>query len=326
MPRAAPISAISPLDARLRVACVSLCSGVSPLSNRDALVRRINEAATQGAEWIALPECANMCQRDPESAFAAAYAENEDPVVAALSERARQTGCFIHAGSVILRNPTLSSGKPMVNRGLLFAPNGEICARYDKIHLFKSVLGRAGDSKNAENHDESAFFAPGSQAVCVRTRWGGYGMTVCYDLRFPALYRALAQAGAVVLSVPAAFTRITGRAHWQILLRARAIENLCFVLAAAQYGELPDGRACWGHSMIIGPWGEILARANARGDTIFSELDMHAVPKMRARLPSALREQKFSLKSVSCWENSPESSQFMKSERDVRQKTPPARQ
>jgi predicted amidohydrolase len=202
-----------------------------------------------------------------------------------LRELARKLGIFIHVGSLAIK----LAPEKAANRSYLIAPSGEIAARYDKIHLFDVDLA------GGESYRESRNYRPGEQAVLCDLPWGRLGLTVCYDLRFPALYRALAEAGAIMLAIPSAFTQQTGEAHWHVLNRARAIENGCFVFAAAQGGKHENGRETYGHSLIVDPWGRILAEGGAEPGVVIAEIDLADVAKARARIPSLQHGRRFEI-------------------------------
>ncbi len=233
----------------MRLGVVQTCTGIDPAANAAALVVDIAALARQGAAIVFTPEMSGLLDRDRARAAAAIRAESDDVVLAAVRAAAAEHRVWVQLGSLALRQ-----GERLVNRAFLIAADGSVAARYDKIHLFDVTLG-AGES-----YRESATYAAGDRAVVAATPWAALGLTVCYDVRFPQLYRDLALAGAGVLAVPAAFTRPTGAAHWHTLLRARAIESGAFVVAAAQSGEHADGRATFGHSLVVDPWGTGAAR------------------------------------------------------------------
>lgn len=261
----------------LRAACVQI-TGKPRVEDNIALIDpMIRAAAAQGADLVCLPEICNLVQKNREEQQKQVRTEAEDPALAAFRALAKELGIWIHAGSLAIRP---EEGDRLANRGFLIAPDGTIRAKYDKIHMFDVDLG------NAESYRESFSYRPGEQAVLAQTPWGGYGMGVCYDVRFPALFRDLAGAGAKVLTMPACFTQPTGKAHWHVLLRARAIENGCFVIAAAQCGEHEDGRKTYGHSLIIDPWGDVLADAGPDQGIILADLDMARVDEVRGMVPS----------------------------------------
>ncbi len=260
-----------------RAALVQMRSGVERARNADAALALIAEAAKGGAHFIATPEMTTAVDRDG-ARLAASLPEGEGLAeVEAFSAAAADHGVWLLIGSMPIRR---AEGK-LANRSFLFGPDGVIAARYDKIHMFDVSLA------DGESWRESRIYEPGREAVVVQTPLAAFGLSICYDLRFPALYRALAKSGAEVLCVPAAFTRQTGRAHWKTLLTARAIECGAFVLAPAQGGVHEDGRETFGHSMVISPWGDILTEA--RGDepgVIFADIDVKRVEAARRQIPS----------------------------------------
>jgi predicted amidohydrolase len=268
----------------LRVALTQLrtpATQAAALAHVAPLVRR---AAGEGAAFILTPECTNLVQRDRAKLAEALTSPENDVCVQGLAALAGELRVWLLIGSALVKRPDGATA----NRSMLIAPDGVIAATYDKIHMFDV------DLPTGETIRESEAFAPGGEAVVARTPLAGLGLTICYDMRFPYLYRALAKAGATVLTAPAAFTRPTGEAHWEILLRARAIENGAFVLAPAQGGQHEDGRGTWGHSVIVGPWGEILARAD--GDepgVIAATLDLEAPARARKAIPALANERRF---------------------------------
>ncbi len=268
---------------RFCVACVQTNSGREVLPNIAAAGALVRDARKAGADFILLPENVAMLEPDDRLLQQKALAEHEHPAVAAFTDLARETGAWLLVGSLAVR---ISSDK-VANRSVLVDPAGEIVARYDKIHLFDV------DLNEKESYRESARIAPGGQAVVAATPWGGLGMTVCYDLRFPHLYRSLAKSGADFLAVPAAFTRVTGRAHWHVLQRARAIENGCYVFAPAQCGDHAEGRQTYGHSLVIDPWGEVLADGGEEVGFILAEVDLALVAEARRKIPSLSHDRPF---------------------------------
>ena len=244
----------------------------------------VRQAAAEGAQFIATPEGTNILQRDKAKLFEAVRPIDEDECVLGLRDLAKALGVWILIGSALVRR---EDGQ-LANRSTLVGADGRIKATYDKIHMFDV------DLPTGERHRESSLYTPGEQAAVVETPWGKLGLSVCYDVRFPHLYRSLAKAGAEVITVPAAFTRPTGEAHWEILLRARAIETGAFVLAPAQGGFHEDGRGTWGRSIAIGPWGEILAKAeDDEPQALIAELDLDAVAKARAAIPALANDREF---------------------------------
>jgi predicted amidohydrolase len=244
----------------------------------------IRQAAAGGAQFIATPEGTNLLQRDRSKLFDILRPAEEDVCVQGLIALAAELGVWLLIGSALVRRDDGGAA----NRSMLIDPAGRLVAAYDKIHMFDV------DLPTGEKARESAAYTPGTEAVVADAPFGRLGLTICYDMRFPYLYRALAQAGASVITVPAAFTRPTGEAHWEVLLRARAIETGSFVLAPAQGGRHEDGRATWGHSIIIGPWGEVLARSD--GDepaVIAANLDLDAAVRARQAIPALINGRDF---------------------------------
>jgi predicted amidohydrolase len=274
----------------MRAALVQLNVSDDPAANLPATLAHVDRAAAGGAALILTPECTNALSSNRAAQRASFRREDEDPTLAALRARAARHGVWLLAGSLGLISDEGGDGR-FANRSLLIGPDGAIAARYDKIHMFDVNVSET------EVYRESAAFRPGAQAVLARTPLARIGMTVCYDLRFPHLYRRLAKAGAEVLTVPAAFNHITGAAHWEVLLRARAIETGCFVLAPAQTGVHPEsagrGRRTHGHSLAVAPWGEVLADAGVEPGVTFVELDLARVAEARGRVPSLSHDRPF---------------------------------
>ncbi|TPK94167.1 carbon-nitrogen hydrolase family protein [Mesorhizobium sp. B2-4-12] len=269
-----------------KAAAIQMRSGESPERNAADLERLVREAAAQGATYIQTPEMTGALIRDKEARAAAFTSEDKDIVVATARGLARELGVYLHIGSTaILR----ADGK-LANRALLFGPDGTTLATYDKIHMFDV------DLDNGESWRESASYEPGTEAVVTAIAGAKLGFAVCYDLRFPQLFRAEAMAGADLLTVPAAFTRQTGEAHWHVLLRARAIENGAFVVAAAQGGLHEDGRETYGHSLIVDPWGRILAEAaHDEPDVIVAEIDPARSLAARKKIPNLRNARDFTI-------------------------------
>src|SRR5499425_1796314 len=236
-----------------RAALIQMRSARSPQANLDAAAKLIGEAKNAGADYVLTPEMTNVMEVRREALFTSIVAEDDDTSLATFRELARKLGIFVHVGSLAVR----VSHDKAANRSFLIDRKGEIVVRYDKIHMFDVDLA------SGESYRESRTYRPGELAVVADLPWGRLGLTICYDMRFPALYRALAEAGAIFLTAPSAFTKQTGEAHWHVLLRSRAIENGCFVFAAAQGGTHENGRNTYGHSLAIGPWGELLVEAGA---------------------------------------------------------------
>ena len=263
-------------DSTLRVALVQMRSGTEPDANVQFVCEQVHMAARAGAQLVITPEMTTALDRRPGSLLARAHAQTDDPSLLALCELARQSQVELLVGSMAFK----VEPDRLANRSLFIDRSGQVVAHYDKIHLFDVDLGPG------QRYEESARFAGGGQAVVVRREGYTLGMTVCYDMRFPTLYRDLAMAGADIISVPSSFTVPTGQAHWHVLLRARAIETGCFILAPAQHGLHEDGRETYGHSIIIGPWGEVLAERAEGAGLLMAELNVAQVQEARQRVPS----------------------------------------
>ena len=268
-----------------KAAMIQMRSGLQPGANIDAAVRYIGDAKSAGAEYVLTPEMTNILAANREQLFAVAVEEEADPSLATLREVARKLGIYVHIGSLAIR----ISPDRAANRSFLIDPKGDILARYDKIHMFDVDLA------GGESYRESRNYRPGELAVLADLPWGRLGLTVCYDLRFPALYRALAEAGATMLAIPSAFTKQTGEAHWHVLIRSRAIENGCFVFAAAQGGRHENGRDTFGHSLIVDPWGRILAEGGTEPGIVVAEINPAEVASARARIPSLQHGRRFEI-------------------------------
>jgi predicted amidohydrolase len=261
---------------QIRVACVQMRSGTDVAENIAAASSLIREAAAAGAELIATPEMTTLLDRAPGAAWEKSTTEAADPGLAAFRSLAKELGVTLLIGSLAIR---AEQGK-CANRSFLIGPDGAVVSTYDKIHMFDVQL-------NATNvYRESDSYAAGASAIVADLPVGRLGLTVCYDVRFPDLFRQLAIAGAKVIAVPAAFTKITGEAHWHILLRARAIETGCYIIAPAQGGKHQDGRETYGHSIIIDPWGGILAEGGTEPGVISATLDLAMVDAVRGKIPS----------------------------------------
>ncbi len=271
-------------DTRFIAACVQMRSTRDPARNRDDAVRMIGEAAGAGAAYVQTPEMTSLVDRDRASLFAHVGPQEDDATLSALRETARAKGIVIHIGSLAIRD-----GEKIANRAFLIDRNGEIAAQYDKIHLFDV------DLPNGETWRESSTYSGGDEAVLVATPFGLLGLAICYDLRFPYLYRAYAEAGASILCAPACFTRQTGEAHWVALHRARAIENGAFMISAAQGGLHEDGRETFGHSIIVSPWGHVLAEGGTEPGVFGAEIDLAEVDAARTRLPTLRHDRDFKL-------------------------------
>jgi deaminated glutathione amidase len=268
-----------------RVGLVQMRSGRNPQANTDAAAKLIGEAKDRGAEYVLTPEMTNIMETGRERFFASIVPEEQDAALTTFRELARSLGIFVHVGSLAIK----VSPDKAANRSFLIDRHGEIVARYDKIHMFDVDLA------SGESYRESRNYRAGELAVLTDLPWGRLGLTICYDLRFPALYRALAEAGASFLSIPSAFTKQTGEAHWHVLLRARAIENGCFVFAAAQGGTHENGRETFGHSLVIDPWGRVLAEGGVEPAVVLADIDLAEVSAARARIPSLQHGRRFEI-------------------------------
>jgi predicted amidohydrolase len=262
----------------MRAALYQSRTGIDPIASARELAAAIGEARGQGADMLFTPEMSGLLDRDRARAAANLHEEADDPVLAAVCDAAASHGLWVHLGSLALKSGR-GDGR-LVNRAFVIDGSGRIRARYDKIHLFDV------DLPSGETWRESAAYAPGERVVIAETPWGRLGLSICYDLRFPDLYRALSGAGAEMLAVPAAFTVPTGLAHWHVLLRARAIEAGAFVIAAAQCGNHADGRATFGHSLVVDPWGEVLLDMEARSGVETVEIDFTRIADVRSRIPT----------------------------------------
>jgi predicted amidohydrolase len=268
---------------KFKAAMIQMRSGLTPAANVDAAAKLIAEAKSNGADYVQTPEMTNILAANAQQLFAATSDESSDPSLATFRDLAKDLGIYLHVGSLAIK---ILPDK-CANRGFLIDPQGEIVARYDKIHMFDVDLA------NGESYRESSRYRPGEQAKVADLRWGRLGITICYDLRFPALYRALAEAGASFLAIPSSFTKQTGEAHWHVLMRARAIENGCFVLAAAQAGQHEHGRSTYGHSLIVDPWGRVLAEGGIEPGVVMAEIDPAEVAAARSKVPSLQHGRRF---------------------------------
>jgi deaminated glutathione amidase len=273
-------------DLSFTAAMVQMRTGLLPPANLEQGTKLIREAAAQGADYVLTPEVSNMIQSNRQAMFENLASEEDDLSLKAYRALAAELKIHLHIGSLALR----VSPERAVNRSFLIAPDGTVIASYDKIHMFDI------DLPGGESYRESANYQPGETAVIADLPWGRIGLTICYDVRFPALYRALAESGASFLTVPSAFTVRTGEAHWHTLLRARAIENGCFVFAAAQAGTHESKRQSYGHSLIIDPWGTILAEGSATETGVFlAKIDPAKVETARKTVPSLQHGRRFSI-------------------------------
>jgi deaminated glutathione amidase len=272
-------------DNTFTAAMVQMRTSLLPGPSLDQGTGLIREAAAQGADYVLTPEVSNMMQLNRKALFEHLSTEQDDPSLKAYRALAAELKIYLHIGSLALR----FSPEKAVNRSFLIGPDGNVLASYDKIHMFDI------DLPGGESYRESANYQPGETAVISDLPWGRIGLTICYDVRFPALYRALAESGAAFLTVPSAFTRRTGEAHWHVLLRARAIETGCFVFAAAQGGLHENKRETFGHSLIIDPWGEVLAEAGVEPSVIMARIDPAKVEAARKSVPSLQHGRRFSV-------------------------------
>jgi predicted amidohydrolase len=272
-------------SATFKVGLVQMRSGINPQANLASLIAAIDEAKRAGADYVQTPEMTNILALKRDDLFANIVAEEHDPTLATLRELAQKLSMYIHIGSLAIK----VTPEKAANRAFVIDRNGDIAARYDKIHMFDVDLA------GGESYRESNNYRPGDVAVIADLPWGRLGVTICYDLRFPALYRALAEAGASFLAIPAAFTKQTGEAHWHVLMRARAIENGCYVIAAAQGGQHENGRSTFGHSIVVDPWGKIIAEGGIEPGVIMAEIDPAAVVAARSKVPSLNHGRRFEL-------------------------------
>jgi predicted amidohydrolase len=273
-------------DLSFNAAMVQMCTGLLPQANLEQGTKLIREAAAQGADYVLTPEVSNMIQANRKAMFENLAPEEEDLSLKGYRALAAELEIHLHIGSLALR----VSPERAVNRSFLIGPDGAVIASYDKIHMFDI------DLPGGESYRESANYQPGETAVIADLPWGRIGLTICYDLRFPALYRALAESGASFLTVPSAFTVRTGEAHWHTLLRARAIENGCFVFAAAQAGTHESKRQSYGHSLIVDPWGAVLAEGGGTETGVFmARIDPSKVESARNTVPSLQHGRRFSV-------------------------------
>jgi predicted amidohydrolase len=271
------------VSSSVRIACLQLNSGNDFAANLESLAAMARAAAAGGARFILSPEYALMMDGSGRTMRERAFDAHGEPALSALAALSRELGVWHLVGSLTL----MSDDGRMLNRSLLISDRGEVAAAYDKIHMFDATLPSGTVIR------ESSAYRPGERAVLAATPWGALGMTVCYDLRFPHLYRALAQRGAVMLAVPSSFQRETGAAHWHTLLRARAIENACFVIAPAMCGDHPGRRMTYGHTLVVDPWGEVIAEGGEEPAVVYADLDLARVETVRLLLPSLAHDRPF---------------------------------
>jgi predicted amidohydrolase len=273
----------SPSETMFRAALVQMCAGRDVVRNVADALALIDEAAAQKANYIQTPECTTLMELEPARLMAETHPETGNASLEAFCGAARRHRVWLHIGSMAVK----IGDRRLANRSYLIAPDGEVAARYDKIHMFDVDLG------NGEAYSESVNYEAGTNAVLADLPWARLGLTICYDLRFPALHRALAKGGAKFIASPAAFTRITGEAHWVTLLKARAIETETFIFAAAQGGRHENGRETFGHSLIVSPWGDVLAEAGTEPGVIIAEIDIRSVDEVRRKIPSLTHDREF---------------------------------
>jgi len=277
------MSASTGQPATFRVGLIGMRSTRKPAENIDTAIRLIGEAKAGGADYVQTPEMTNLCTRSRDELLSVSAEEDKDTGLAALRDTARKHSIWLHVGSLAIR----VSKEHAANRGFVITPKGDIAARYDKIHMFDVDLA------GGESYRESRSYKAGDLAVLTDLPWGRLGLSICYDLRFPSLYRALAEAGASLIAIPSAFTRQTGEAHWHTLMRARAIENGAFVMAAAQGGKHEDGRETFGHSIVVDPWGKVIAEGGTEPGVTFADIDPAQVVTVRGRIPSLQHGRRF---------------------------------
>ena len=268
-----------------KAALIQTRTGRDVDANLVATTALIRDAAKGGAQYVQTPEMTNIMELERDRLLTWTWPEEGNPALAHFQSLARELGLWLHIGSMAVK----VAETKLANRAYLISPKGAVVARYDKIHMFDV------DLPSGESYRESRRYVAGDKAVVAPLPWGNLGITICYDMRFPGLYRNLAQAGAEFLTMPSAFTVPTGKAHWHVLLRARAIEAQCFVLAAAQGGKHDNGRETYGHSLVVGPWGEILAEGGTEPGVIFADIDPAKVAEARGRVPSLEHDRPFGI-------------------------------
>lgn len=272
-------------ETKFTAALIQMRASLLPEPSLEQATGFIREAVASGAQYVQTPEVSNMMQANRTALFAQLAPEEDDRSLKAYRALAKELKIHLHIGSLAV----LATSERAANRSFLINPDGEIIARYDKIHMFDITL------PNGESYRESANYRPGEVAVAADLPWGKIGLTICYDMRFPSLYRALAEGGASILTAPSAFTQQTGEAHWHVLLRSRAIENGCFVLAAAQSGVHENKRQTYGHSLIVDPWGTVLADGGTELGVVMAEIDTAKVAEARKAIPSLQHGRRFSI-------------------------------
>lgn len=273
------------MNSSFRVACLQINSGSDYQANLSTVTAMAREAAGGGARFVLTPEYALMMDGSGKVMRERALAVDGAPALSELQALARELGVWFLAGSLTLR----TDDERVANRSFLISAQGQVVASYDKIHMFDVTM------PDGRVIRESSTYRPGDRAVVADTPWGRLGMTVCYDLRFPGLFRALAQAGAQMITVPSSFQRQTGKAHWHALLRARAIENECFIIAPAMCGDHPGNRQSYGHTLVIDPWGEILAEGGEAPEIVYADIDVARAAKIRGMIPSLEHDRPYTL-------------------------------
>lgn len=270
----------------ITAAVIQMRSGIDPAANITSMTDLVRQAAEMGATYVQTPEMTGLVQQSRGAFFEAVCEQEKDPLVAAASKLAAKLGIFLHIGST----PILVGNQKAANRSFLFAPNGELLATYDKIHMFDV------DLDHGESWRESAVYQPGQSGVIADIAGASVGLAICYDCRFPELHTSYGRAGVEILTGPSCFTRQTGQAHWHTLLRSRAIENGAFMIAAAQGGDMEDGRSTFGHSLIVNPWGEIIAEvAGEEPGIALAQIDTAEVAAARAKVPNLVNNRTFDL-------------------------------
>ncbi|MBN8940382.1 MAG: carbon-nitrogen hydrolase family protein [Rhizobiales bacterium] len=281
---------MSETNSSFTAACVQMRADVDVKASLEQSLQLVREAARSGAAYVQTPEMTNILQPDRPKFFETIRSEADDPSLPVFQAEAMRLGIWLHIGSLAIK----IGEKQAANRGYVISPDGEVVAAYDKIHMFDVNLA------NGQTYRESAAYAPGDRAVVTPLPWAKLGVTICYDLRFPQLYRSLAEAGAGIMAIPSSFTVPTGQAHWHVLMRARAIETGAFVIAAAQGGKHACSRETYGHSLIVDPWGTILAEADHdEPAVILAEIDVAKVAETRGRVPSLANGRVFRLEGAS---------------------------
>lgn len=270
---------------KFKVACIQLCSDNDIEANLKKASKLIRQATEDGAKLVLTPENVVLMSEGGKDLFSKSFSQDKHPAISEFCKLAKSLNIWLLVGSITIKS---ENKEKLYNRSLLIDNKGNVIEHYDKIHLYDVQV------EGGETHNESKHYEYGKHLKLAKTPWGKLGMTVCYDLRFPHLFRSLAQGGADFISIPSAFTKFTGQSHWEVLLRSRAIENGCYIFAPAQTGDHPKNRETYGHSMIIDPWGKILADAGEDEGYIIVEIDTEKVKHIRSSLPSLKHDQDFS--------------------------------